>query len=88
MPRYIYIAYLVCLDIEMLAGLCVCCFFSYVCQVPLVSSLAGSPDSFCLSLQLEVLHSQTLLLIRERWGDLVQVERYMPAKSLTLAVWK
>ncbi|XP_067111223.1 mediator of RNA polymerase II transcription subunit 14 isoform X2 [Osmerus mordax] len=43
--------------------------------------------SFCLSLQLEVLHSQTLLLIRERWGDLVQVERYMPAKSLTLAVW-
>uniref|UniRef100_A0AAR2JI79 Mediator of RNA polymerase II transcription subunit 14 n=1 Tax=Pygocentrus nattereri TaxID=42514 RepID=A0AAR2JI79_PYGNA len=43
--------------------------------------------SFCLSLQLEVLHSQTLMLIRERWGDLVQVERYLPAKCLTLAVW-
>ncbi|XP_006638955.1 mediator of RNA polymerase II transcription subunit 14 [Lepisosteus oculatus] len=43
--------------------------------------------SFCLSLQLEVLHSQTLMLIRERWGDLVQVERYIPAKCLTLAVW-
>uniref|UniRef100_A0A668A5V5 Mediator of RNA polymerase II transcription subunit 14 n=1 Tax=Myripristis murdjan TaxID=586833 RepID=A0A668A5V5_9TELE len=43
--------------------------------------------SFCLSLQLEVLHSQTLMLIRERWGDLVQVERYLPAKYLTLAVW-
>ncbi|XP_076011510.1 mediator of RNA polymerase II transcription subunit 14 isoform X2 [Genypterus blacodes] len=43
--------------------------------------------SFCLSLQLEVLHSQTLMLVRERWGDLVQVERYLPAKFLTLAVW-
>ncbi|KAG9348969.1 hypothetical protein JZ751_029286 [Albula glossodonta] len=43
--------------------------------------------SFCLSLQLEVLHSQTLMLIRERWGDLVQVERYLPAKCLTLTVW-
>ncbi|KAJ8350403.1 hypothetical protein SKAU_G00255330 [Synaphobranchus kaupii] len=42
---------------------------------------------FCLSLQLEVLHSQTLMLIRERWGDLVQVERYLPAKCLTLGVW-
>lgn len=45
-------------------------------------------DSFCLSLQLEVLHSQTLMLVRERWGDLVQVERYLPAKYLTLSVWK
>ncbi|XP_041115002.1 mediator of RNA polymerase II transcription subunit 14-like isoform X1 [Polyodon spathula] len=43
--------------------------------------------SFCLSLQLEVLHSQTQMLIRERWGDLVQVERYLPAKCLTLSVW-
>uniref|UniRef100_A0A4W6DGZ9 Mediator of RNA polymerase II transcription subunit 14 n=1 Tax=Lates calcarifer TaxID=8187 RepID=A0A4W6DGZ9_LATCA len=43
--------------------------------------------SFCLSLQLEVLHSQTLMLIRERWGDLVQEERYVPAKYLTLTVW-
>eukprot|EP00064_Thunnus_orientalis_P009436 superscaffoldBa00001199_g9460 len=40
-----------------------------------------------LSLFLEVLHSQTLMLIRERWGDLVQEERYVPAKYLTLTVW-
>eukprot|EP00073_Rattus_norvegicus_P042075 XP_008771895.1 PREDICTED: mediator of RNA polymerase II transcription subunit 14 [Rattus norvegicus] len=40
---------------------------------------------FCLSLQLEVLHSQTLMLIRERWGDLVQVERYRAGKCLS--VW-
>uniref|UniRef100_A0A4W3I7T9 Mediator of RNA polymerase II transcription subunit 14 n=1 Tax=Callorhinchus milii TaxID=7868 RepID=A0A4W3I7T9_CALMI len=43
--------------------------------------------SFCLSLQLEVLHSQAQMLIRERWGDLVQVERYLPGKCLTLVVW-
>uniref|UniRef100_A0A8C9ELL5 Mediator of RNA polymerase II transcription subunit 14 n=1 Tax=Pavo cristatus TaxID=9049 RepID=A0A8C9ELL5_PAVCR len=44
--------------------------------------------SFCLALQLEVLHSQTLMLIRERWGDLVQVERYHAGKCLSLSVWK
>ncbi|XP_064413391.1 mediator of RNA polymerase II transcription subunit 14 isoform X2 [Latimeria chalumnae] len=43
--------------------------------------------SFCLSLQLEVLHSQAQMLIRERWGDLVKVERYLPGKCLTLSVW-
>ncbi|XP_069801267.1 mediator of RNA polymerase II transcription subunit 14 isoform X2 [Dendropsophus ebraccatus] len=43
--------------------------------------------SFCLSLQLEVLHSQAQMLIRERWGDLVQIERYIAGKSLILAVW-
>lgn len=45
-------------------------------------------DSFCLSLQLEVLHSQAQMLIRERWGDLVQIERYIAGKCLILAVWK
>ncbi|KAG7261764.1 hypothetical protein CRUP_009516 [Coryphaenoides rupestris] len=40
-----------------------------------------------LASKLEVLHSQTLMLVRERWGDLVQVERYHAAKYLTLAVW-
>ncbi|KAJ7405479.1 Mediator of RNA polymerase II transcription subunit 14 [Willisornis vidua] len=39
------------------------------------------------ALQLEVLHSQTLMLIRERWGDLVQVERYHAGKCLSLSVW-
>lgn len=43
--------------------------------------------SFCLSLQLEVLHSQALALIRERWGDLVQIERYITGKCLILGVW-
>uniref|UniRef100_A0A8C5NXY2 Mediator of RNA polymerase II transcription subunit 14 n=1 Tax=Jaculus jaculus TaxID=51337 RepID=A0A8C5NXY2_JACJA len=43
--------------------------------------------SFCLALQLEVIHSQTLSLIRERWGDLVQVERYHAGKCLTLSMW-
>ncbi|XP_069492639.1 mediator of RNA polymerase II transcription subunit 14 isoform X2 [Ambystoma mexicanum] len=43
--------------------------------------------SFCLSLQLEVLHSQTQMLIRERWGDLVQVDRYLAGKCLSLCVW-
>ncbi|XP_075710059.1 mediator of RNA polymerase II transcription subunit 14 isoform X2 [Rhinoderma darwinii] len=43
--------------------------------------------SFCLSLQLEVLHSQAQMLIRERWGDLVQIERYIAGKCLILAVW-
>ncbi|XP_056414911.1 mediator of RNA polymerase II transcription subunit 14 isoform X3 [Hyla sarda] len=43
--------------------------------------------SFCLSLQLEVLHSQAQMLIRERWGDLVQIERYLAGKCLILAVW-
>lgn len=27
------------------------------------------------------------MLIRERWGDLVQEEKYVPAKYLTLSVW-
>ncbi|XP_078476076.1 LOW QUALITY PROTEIN: mediator of RNA polymerase II transcription subunit 14-like [Lampetra planeri] len=43
--------------------------------------------SFCLSLQLEVLHSQARSLIRERWGELVLVEHYSPGHSLTLLVW-
>lgn len=70
------------------------CMILYLCSPGLsishaVSSLTALfPDSFCLSLQLEVLHSQTLMLIRERWGDLVQEERYVPAKYLTLTVWK
>lgn len=68
-------------------------FFFYHFTIFLLSGMLSSltvllPDSFCLSLQLEVLHSQTLMLIRERWGDLVQEERYVPAKYLTLSVWK
>ncbi|XP_049637644.1 mediator of RNA polymerase II transcription subunit 14-like [Suncus etruscus] len=43
--------------------------------------------SFCLALQLEVLHSQTLLLIRQPWGEFVQMERYRAGKCLTLSVW-
>lgn len=75
----------------MLMERCVWYFISVhlVWVFPTLSSLTALfPDSFCLSLQLEVLHSQTLMLIRERWGDLVQEERYVPAKFLTLTVWK
>ncbi|MEQ2196316.1 Mediator of RNA polymerase II transcription subunit 14 [Xenoophorus captivus] len=48
----------------------------------------GDGRALVHSLQLEVLHSQTLMLVRERWGDLVQEEKYVPAKYLTLSVWK
>ncbi|KAG7252455.1 hypothetical protein CRUP_033318, partial [Coryphaenoides rupestris] len=51
------------------------------------SSRSSAAVRLLPALTLEVLHSQTLMLVRERWGDLVQVERYHAAKYLTLAVW-
>ncbi|XP_071839301.1 mediator of RNA polymerase II transcription subunit 14-like isoform X3 [Apostichopus japonicus] len=44
--------------------------------------------TFCQSLQLEVLHSQAQRLVRERWGEHVTVEKYIPGQSLTLAYWR
>ncbi|XP_076466284.1 mediator of RNA polymerase II transcription subunit 14-like isoform X3 [Babylonia areolata] len=44
--------------------------------------------SFCLSLQLEVLHSQTQRLMRERLGDSIAVEQYMLSKSLVISYWR
>ncbi|XP_064603828.1 mediator of RNA polymerase II transcription subunit 14-like [Liolophura sinensis] len=43
---------------------------------------------FCQSLQLEVLHSQTLRLIRERLGDSVRVEDYTVGKCLVMSYWR
>ncbi|XP_022648416.1 mediator of RNA polymerase II transcription subunit 14-like [Varroa jacobsoni] len=43
---------------------------------------------FCLSLQLEVLHSQILRLCRERLGDSVRIEEYVPGSSLRLHFWR
>lgn len=44
--------------------------------------------SFCLSLQLEVLHSQIQRLVRERLGDSVRVEEYTAGKCLFVSYWR
>jgi hypothetical protein len=44
--------------------------------------------SFCQSLQLEVLHSQTHKLCYERLGDSVRVEEYRPGLCLTVSYWR
>ncbi|XP_025098562.1 mediator of RNA polymerase II transcription subunit 14-like isoform X2 [Pomacea canaliculata] len=44
--------------------------------------------SFCLSLQLEVLHSQTQRLMRERLGDCIFIDQYMLSKNLVISYWR
>lgn len=44
--------------------------------------------SFCLSLQLEVIHSQLVRLCRERLGDFIRVEEYRPGQNLVLQYWR
>ncbi|XP_060590641.1 mediator of RNA polymerase II transcription subunit 14-like isoform X2 [Ruditapes philippinarum] len=44
--------------------------------------------SFCQSLQLEVLNSQTQKLIRERLGDSLSIDEYAMGKCLTVSYWK
>lgn len=44
--------------------------------------------SFCQSLQLEVLHSQTLSLMRHRLGDSIHIEEYTVGKCLLLSYWR
>ncbi|XP_041355183.1 mediator of RNA polymerase II transcription subunit 14-like isoform X2 [Gigantopelta aegis] len=44
--------------------------------------------SFCQSLQLEVLHSQTQRLIHNRLGDSIRVEEYTLSKSLVISYWR
>ncbi|CAH1244794.1 Hypp7387 [Branchiostoma lanceolatum] len=44
--------------------------------------------SFCQSLQLEVLHSQTQRLIHERWSDHIRLEEYTIGQSLTVSYWR
>lgn len=43
---------------------------------------------FCQSLQLEVLYSQTLRLIRDRLDDHIHVDEYIPGKKLTISYWR
>ncbi|XP_078381041.1 mediator of RNA polymerase II transcription subunit 14-like isoform X2 [Oculina patagonica] len=44
--------------------------------------------SFCLSLQLQVLHFQAKQLITERWGDNVRIEEYGVGKKLVISYWR
>lgn len=43
---------------------------------------------FCQSLQLEVLYSQTLRLIRDRLDDHIHVDEYTPGKCLSVSYWR
>ncbi|CAH1119203.1 unnamed protein product [Phaedon cochleariae] len=43
---------------------------------------------FCQSLQLEVLYSQTLRLMRDRLDDHIHVDEYVPGKCLTVSYWR
>ncbi|XP_015606309.1 mediator of RNA polymerase II transcription subunit 14 isoform X2 [Cephus cinctus] len=43
---------------------------------------------FCQSLQLEVLYSQTLRLIRDRLDDHIHVDEYVPGKCLSISYWR
>nr|XP_018906970.1 PREDICTED: mediator of RNA polymerase II transcription subunit 14 isoform X1 [Bemisia tabaci] len=43
---------------------------------------------FCQSLQLEVLYSQTLRLIRDRLEGLISVDEYFPGKCLAVSYWR
>ena len=45
-------------------------------------------DTFCLSLQLEVLHAQAVRLSRERLGDFIRVDEYIPGKIFHLYYWR
>lgn len=57
-------------------------FFSKILKVFFIA------DSFCLSLQLEVLHAQAVRLIRERLGDFIRIEEYIPGKRLSILYWR
>ncbi|XP_020281468.1 mediator of RNA polymerase II transcription subunit 14 isoform X2 [Pseudomyrmex gracilis] len=69
----------------------------YVHQV-VQSRLAESTNSlsevyhilhyFCQSLQLEVLYSQTLRLIRDRLDDCIHVDEYTAGKCLSISYWR
>lgn len=43
---------------------------------------------FCQSLQLEVLYSQTLRLIRDRLDDHIHVDDYTAGKCLSISYWR
>ncbi|XP_048587940.1 mediator of RNA polymerase II transcription subunit 14 isoform X3 [Nematostella vectensis] len=56
-------------------------------ESPLVD-LYNCLHSFCLSLQLQVLHFQAKQLIHERWHENVKIESYAVGKTLTLSYWR
>uniref|UniRef100_A0A1B0CC39 Mediator of RNA polymerase II transcription subunit 14 n=1 Tax=Lutzomyia longipalpis TaxID=7200 RepID=A0A1B0CC39_LUTLO len=43
---------------------------------------------FCQSLQLEVLYTQTLRLIRDRLHEMIYVDEYIPGSKLTVSYWR
>lgn len=43
---------------------------------------------FCQSLQLEVLYTQTLRLMRDRLDDNIHVDEYIPGAKLTVSYWR
>ncbi|XP_015775975.1 PREDICTED: mediator of RNA polymerase II transcription subunit 14-like [Acropora digitifera] len=59
----------------------------FVEEDPLVD-LYKCLHSFCLSLQLQVLHFQAKQLIRERWGENVRIEEYSIGKKLVISYWR
>ena len=44
--------------------------------------------SFCLSLQLEVLHAQAIRLSRERLGEFIKTDEYMAGRKLAILYWR
>ncbi|KAJ8684722.1 hypothetical protein QAD02_020515, partial [Eretmocerus hayati] len=44
--------------------------------------------SFCQSLQLEVLYSQALRLIRDRLNDFIRIDKYAPGHGLCISYWR
>lgn len=44
--------------------------------------------SFCLSLQLEVLHIQSLHLFYERLKDFIRIDDYVPGSRIVISYWK
>ena len=69
-------------------------FLQHLVQEKLAESVRPLYDafdilhSFCLSLQLEVLHAQTVRLSRERLGDFLKVDEYQLGSRLVIAYWK
>lgn len=43
---------------------------------------------FCQSLQLEVMYTQTLKLKRDRLGEDIHVDEYVPGSKLTISYWR
>ncbi|CAH0553803.1 unnamed protein product [Brassicogethes aeneus] len=53
-----------------------------------LSEVYSCLHAFCQSLQLEVLYSQTLRLMRDRLDDHIHVDEYAPGRCLTVSYWR